>query len=92
MPLLKEKTSKFGSIVGFLIVTALIVIFSLALPEFFLSTTGRIYAIVWAIVAICVVLAHGRRISIRRHPVRAMLPVISTKRTISQKNKHMMRG
>jgi hypothetical protein len=91
MSILKEKTSKFGSTVGLLVVTALIVSFSLALPEFFLSTTGRIFAVLWAIVAGGVFLAHTRRILLRR-PVRALLPAVATKRATFQKGKHPLRG
>jgi apolipoprotein N-acyltransferase len=92
MPLLKEKTSRIGSLIGFLVVTALIVSFSLALPEFLLSTTGRIFAVLWALVAIAVFLAHSRRISLRRQPVRMMSPAGITKRAASQKKRNMMRG
>lgn len=92
MPLLKEKTSKMGSVVGFLVVTAFIVGFFLALPEFLLSTTGRLFAALWALVAIGVILAHGRRISLRRQPVRLMTTTANIKRAASQKEKHMMRG
>lgn len=92
MPLLKEKTSKIGSVVGFLVVTALIIGFSLALPEFLLSTTGRIFAVLWALVAIGVFLAHSRRLSLRRHPVRMMSTASSSKRAPLQKKKKIMRG
>ena len=91
MPLLKEKTSRFGSIVGLLIVTALIVSFSMALPELFLSTTGRIFAVLWAIVASGVFLAHGRRLLLRRS-VRTLVPYAITKRAAVQKEKYPLRG
>jgi hypothetical protein len=93
MPLLKEKTSKLGSVFSFMAVSLLIVLFFLALPEFFLSTTGRMFVVLWAFVAICVFLAHGRRISMRRRRVRASLSAVHTKRTHSTpKSKRLLRG
>ncbi len=92
MPLLKEKTSKMGSVFSFMAVTMFAVVFSLELPEFFLSTTGRMFAVAWALVAICIFLAHGRRISMRRRRVRVLLPNASAKRAPSSTRKQLLRS
>jgi len=62
--LFKEKTGKFGSLVSLTLMTAMFVVFWLAIPEFLASSTGRIFAVVWALTAIVVFIAHAKRMSI----------------------------
>lgn len=61
--LFKEKISKFGSLISLLAVTAMLAVFSLALPEFLASAAGRFFAGAWAVIAIGVFIAHARRLS-----------------------------
>lgn len=62
-PLFKEKVSKFGSLISLLAMAAMIVLFILGLTEFITSTTGRIFAAAWALLAITIFLAHSTRIT-----------------------------
>ncbi|MGI6093192.1 MAG: hypothetical protein GX348_00935 [Veillonellaceae bacterium] len=64
--LFKEKTSKFGSLLSLTAMTAMFVVFWLAIPEFITSSVGRIFAVVWAVVAIVVFIAHAKRMTIER--------------------------
>lgn len=62
--LFKEKTGKFGSLVSLTLLTAMFVVFWLAIPEFLASPTGRMFAVIWAITAIVVFIAHAKRMTI----------------------------
>lgn len=64
--LFREKTSKFGSLLSLTAMTAMFVVFWLAVPEFITSSTGRIFAVVWAVIAIVVFIAHAKRITNER--------------------------
>lgn len=64
--LFKEKTSKFGSLLSLTAMTAMFVVFWLAVPEFITSPVGRIFAVVWAVIAIVVFIAHAKRMTIER--------------------------
>lgn len=64
--LFKEKTSKFGSLLSLTAMTAMFVVFWLAVPEFITSPVGRVFAVVWAIIAIVVFIAHAKRMTIER--------------------------
>ncbi|MBP2654401.1 MAG: hypothetical protein H6Q73_1970 [Firmicutes bacterium] len=61
--LFKQKISRFGSLISLIAVTAMAVLFLLALPEFLLSVTGRIFAIAWAVMAGIVFVAQTRRLT-----------------------------
>lgn len=61
--LFKQKISKFGSLISLVGITAMIALFSLALPGFLASTSGRLFAIAWAVIAIVVFIAHINRVS-----------------------------
>lgn len=61
--LFKERITKMGSLISLITVTAMLALFSLALPEFLASFYGRVFAVVWASMAIFVFIAHARRMS-----------------------------
>jgi len=63
--LFKERVSKFGSLISLIAITAMLAVFSLALPEFIASTAGRVFAVVWALTAIIVFIAHVNRMSVQ---------------------------
>ncbi len=58
-----ERISKFGSLISLILLTVLLSLFSLVLPEFLSSSTGRIFAMTWALTAIVIFMAHSRRIT-----------------------------
>ena len=61
--LFKQKISRFGSLISLIAVTAMLALFSLALPEFLLSVTGRVFTVAWAVMAIIVFVAQVRRLN-----------------------------
>lgn len=61
--LFKQRMSKLGSLVSLVGVAAMIALFSLALPGFLASASGRLFAIAWAVIAIVVFIAHINRVS-----------------------------
>ena len=61
--LFKEKSSKFGSLFSLVVVTAMLALFFLTLPEALVSVPGRIFAVVWAFAAILLFIAHARRLA-----------------------------
>lgn len=91
----KAKVTKFGSLISLLAIAAMLVIFALALPEFFATTNGRIFAGVWAVLAIASCWAHATRLSEqRRNNYISRLFAGSTKEKPrkSQRQERLMRG
>ncbi|MEG6584602.1 hypothetical protein [Dendrosporobacter sp. 1207_IL3150] len=76
--LFKDKVSKFGSLISLVAITAMLVLFSLALPEFIISTSGRVFMVVWAVTAIIAFIAHVTRIN--NHRPRYQLSRFSVKK------------
>ena len=62
-PLFKARTSKFGSIVSLVVLSAMGMLFVYALPQFWLSSAGRIFLAVWAVLAMFAVTAHVKRLN-----------------------------
>lgn len=87
--LFKNKTSKIGSLTILILLTAMLAVFSLALPELIFSTTGRIFAVIWSLMAIIVFIAHATAISVdRKH----YMPTWQARRAIhSQQDKKVKR-
>lgn len=91
--LFKEKVSKFGSLTSLILLTTMLAVFSLALPEFLFSTSGRIFAVIWALLSIAVFIAHATRISIeQRHYMPAWKIKQAMRRKPVQKQKRAMLG
>lgn len=93
--LFKDKVSKFGSLICLIAVTAMLVIFSLVLPEFIVSSAGRIFTGVWAVTAIMVFIAHVTRMDNR--PRQYQLTRFAVKKDVRTSTKltrtqRMMRG
>ena len=61
--LFKEKTGKFGSLISLTVLTAMLIVFWLAIPEFLTSSVGRSFAVIWAVIVIIAFIAHVRRLS-----------------------------
>jgi hypothetical protein len=82
----KERVSSFGSLVSLIAVTAMLAVFSLSVPEFLVSASGRLFAAAWVLLALVIFLAHARRLAAQ--PRRARLPGLATgRRTPPQKEK-----
>ncbi len=93
--LFKERVSKFGSMISLIAITAMLIIFSLVLPEFIGSTAGRGFIVVWAVTAIVAFIAHVTRFSQQRP--RYHIPRFAVKKDVRTNNKvartqRMMRG
>ena len=54
----RGKSSQFVSSMNIVAAAAMIAVFILVMPEFFITFTGRIFAGVWAVLAIAVFWAH----------------------------------
>lgn len=88
--LFKERVSSFGSLISLIAVTAMLAVFSLSLPDFLASASGRLFAAAWVVLALVIFLAHARRIASR--PRRVRLPGRSAGRVaLPQKEKRAMR-
>jgi hypothetical protein len=88
--LFKARVSKFGALISLIAVTAMLALFSLALPEFLISTAGRVFTGVWALTAILIFVAHARRIAGER---RRVLPYFAKQRDsgLRKKEQHLER-
>jgi len=73
--LFKQRISKFGSVISLMGITAMLSLFSLALPGFLTSTTGRVFAVIWAVIAIVVFIAHTKRVSTGKK--RSVIPYLA---------------
>ena len=61
-----KRIKKFSALVGMLGVTALLVLFFLAVPSFWASTAGKVFSVVWLMVAVCVMVAFGGKVFERK--------------------------
>lgn len=87
--LFKQKISKFGSLISLVGVTAMIAMFSLALPGFLASTNGRLFAVAWAVIAIVVFIAHINRVSTGER--RNLVPYLSGHKKDMRTERHERR-
>ena len=93
--LFKDKSSRLGSLISLIAVTAMLAFFWLALPEFMTSTVGRFFAAGWAILAIVVFLAHARRVrteSPRQVPFFAKPEELRLKAKSGRRSSRFLRG
>lgn len=65
-PLFKTRISKFGSLLSMTAIVAMLMVFSLVLPEFIASTAGRIFSGLWAVTVLVVFVAHMTRLGDNR--------------------------
>ena len=71
----KNRTSKFGSLVSLLALSALLMLFAVNFPVFMGSATGQVFASIWAGVAVVMVVTHVVRLMAERQPQKLiMLP------------------
>lgn len=88
----KAKGSKFSSLVSMIALSVMLLLFALALPEFFSSTAGRIFAGVWAVMVIAAFWAHTIRLSEqRRHAQLSTFHAISKKEGQTRKDQRSNR-
>lgn len=70
----KAKTSKFGSLLSLIILSAMLMVFVSQIPLFMESSTGRIFAGFWALFAVTMFAAHILRLTGQRQRYLAMMP------------------
>jgi predicted MFS family arabinose efflux permease len=92
--LFRERTSKFGSLVCLVAVTAMLALFSLALPDFLVSAAGRVFAGAWTAVAVLLLVVHARRVvgERRRRPVTLVRMVEGRPRKEASRSVRVLRG
>ncbi|HAK73949.1 MAG TPA: hypothetical protein DCP36_10850 [Sporomusaceae bacterium] len=89
--LFKTKISRFGSLLSLVTLTAMLMLFALALPEFLTSAAGRIFAGIWALLSIIVCLAHSTRLSGERRQ-RFYFPGFDERKSRDGKRNRMARA
>ncbi len=62
----RKRIKKFSALVGMIGVTTLLVLFFLAVPAFWASSAGKVFAVVWLLVAACVLVAFGDKVFARK--------------------------
>lgn len=64
--LFRRKISKFGEVVSLALLSAMLVVFFLFMPEFSLSAAGRVFIGVWMLLAVLSFIAYGTSVRVRR--------------------------
>ncbi len=59
----KERISRFTSLVSVIMLTMMLAVFCMFIPDFFVSFYGRVFAFIWAAIAIAAFIAHTRQLS-----------------------------
>ena len=78
--LFRERISKFGSLISLIMLIVMLTLFSMSLPEFLVSNGGRVFAVIWALTAILIFIAHAKRMSVtRRHYMPAVMSMSGKK-------------
>ncbi len=72
----KEKTSKFGSLISLIVLSAMIAVFAANLPVFLQSTIGQVFAGFWTIFALVMFASHSVRLSSERQQRAAIIPLL----------------
>jgi hypothetical protein len=71
----RERMKKFSALVGMIAVTSMLVLFSLAVPSFLATTAGKVFAVIWMLVAIVSLAGFGLKVFQRKQKKRALAPV-----------------
>ncbi|BBB92695.1 MAG TPA: hypothetical protein PKA28_03300 [Methylomusa anaerophila] len=92
----RERVSQFASLISLIALCAMLILFSLNLPGFLVSSTGRAFAGVWAVFALVVFWAHAMHLA-AGHPSKGQLTGLDrrrggTKEVRSRKNIRMVRA
>lgn len=82
---LTARVSKFGSLLSLLALGGMFLLFAFVLPEFFTSPAGRVFAGIWAVLAIAGVWAHAVRLSDERR--RRYISDILTGQSVGRRRK-----
>ncbi|WP_371361476.1 hypothetical protein SRRS_28730 [Sporomusa rhizae] len=89
----KDKTSKFGSLISLIALSAMIAVFAANLPFFLQSTIGQVFAGFWMIFALVMFAAHTVRLSGERQRRAAIIPLLAgPKDARTRKSIHRMRA
>lgn len=73
--LFKNKVSKFGSLISLIALSGMLMIFFAALPQFLASTPGKVFAVVWGLMAASAFVFHFSRLRVRREVPQAVMAV-----------------
>lgn len=73
----KDRTSKFGSLICLIAISAMLSLFSVQLPVFMESTTGQSFAVFWALFAFTMFVAHSVRLGGGRQQHKSMRILIA---------------
>lgn len=68
--LFPPKTSAFGSLTSLVFLLGMLVCFFLALPSMWLTTLGKVFAVVWGSVTGAAAIAHIRTLNQKRREIR----------------------
>ena len=60
------KTSRFGSLLSLIALSAMLMVYAASLPNFLVSATGQIFAVVWGIFALTMFTTHAISLSASR--------------------------
>lgn len=75
--LYKNKSNRFSSFISLMFLAGMVLFFLMVLPEFLSMTTGRIFAVSWAVMAIFVFTAHARVMSTEERMLKAPFSITS---------------
>lgn len=85
----RKKIKKFQALVGMIAVTTMLVLYFLAVPTFLGVTAGRVFSLVWLVVALVTLVAFGQKVFQRKRKG-ALAPVYvfrSPARTVTKMSK-----
>jgi hypothetical protein len=94
--LYKTKKSRFSSLLSLAFLAGMMLIFLVGLPEFLSIAAGRIFAVIWAVMAIFVFTAHAREMSAKPEVLKSPFGIASFEkgdiRTKNNFEKHIYKG
>ncbi len=73
----KDKTSKFGSLICLIALSAMLMLFFAQLPVFLESTTGQLFAGFWGLFALIMFVAHVLRLAAERQRHAVVMPLMA---------------
>ena len=91
--LFRQRISSFAALASLMTLVAMLVVFCVFIPEFIVSVAGRVFAVIWAVLAIGAFIVHTRNVVEPSYKPLA-LPVINKKSVHRMRNtkQRMLRG
>lgn len=94
--LYKTEKSRFSSLLSLVFLVSMVLVFLMVLPEFLSISAGRIFAGLWAVMAIFVFTAHAREMSTERRILKSPFSIAAFEkkdvRTNKANNQNIVRG